>query len=190
MTASKTATVETLTAEVRVLMVGSRQVTLSVYGQLDWAEYEDMEAFGRVNPRGAEYGYIYFVGRHRENGSLVRGSIPASKSAIQGENRDLWRAIGDCGSKGERLSEFIKQHHDGRSYRCSKEDHSQCEISVYDSAGGKWKRRQIDEVQTDVQRLRDQAAELQRIGDQEIAEALALAATAAALPLIVLAGLR
>jgi hypothetical protein len=38
MTASKTATVETLTAEVRVLMVGSRQVTMSVYGQLDFID--------------------------------------------------------------------------------------------------------------------------------------------------------
>jgi hypothetical protein len=57
MTASKTATVETLTAEVRVLMVGSRQVTLSVYGQLDTAEYEDAELFGRVSPKAAEHGY-------------------------------------------------------------------------------------------------------------------------------------
>ena len=38
MTNTTTATVETLTAEVRVLMVGSRQVTLSVYNQLDMPE--------------------------------------------------------------------------------------------------------------------------------------------------------
>jgi hypothetical protein len=53
MTNSTTATVETLTAEVRVLMVGSRQVTLSVYGQLDEVGPEDIEPFGRVNPRDA-----------------------------------------------------------------------------------------------------------------------------------------
>jgi hypothetical protein len=43
-----TATVEVLTAEVRVLMVGSRQVTLSVARQLDWVERSELEPFGRV----------------------------------------------------------------------------------------------------------------------------------------------
>lgn len=47
---STTASVEVLTAEVRVLMVGSRQVTLSVYNQLDYAAGGDIEPFGRVNP--------------------------------------------------------------------------------------------------------------------------------------------
>ena len=42
------ARVEVLTAEVRVLMVGSRQVTLSVYGQLDYAKPDQIEPFGRV----------------------------------------------------------------------------------------------------------------------------------------------
>jgi hypothetical protein len=34
-TGSTTATVETLTAQVRVLQVGNRQITLSIYKQLD-----------------------------------------------------------------------------------------------------------------------------------------------------------
>ena len=42
------ATVEVLTAEVRVLQVGRRQVTLSVVRQLDWADPADVEPFGRV----------------------------------------------------------------------------------------------------------------------------------------------
>lgn len=42
------ATVETLTAEVRTLMVGNRQITLSVYRQLDREPYELIEPFGRV----------------------------------------------------------------------------------------------------------------------------------------------
>lgn len=42
------ATVEVLTAEVRVLQVGRRQVTLSVVRQLDWANPADVEPFGRV----------------------------------------------------------------------------------------------------------------------------------------------
>lgn len=44
-----TATVETLTAEVRVLMVGSRQVTLSVYRQLDKCRLAEFIPMGRVN---------------------------------------------------------------------------------------------------------------------------------------------
>jgi hypothetical protein len=43
-----TATVETLTAEVRVLMVGSRQVTLSVAKQLDMVSLSRLTPFGRV----------------------------------------------------------------------------------------------------------------------------------------------
>ncbi len=43
------ARVEVLTAEVRVLMVGSRQVTLSVYGQLDRVALHTMTPFGRVS---------------------------------------------------------------------------------------------------------------------------------------------
>ena len=50
MTATTAARVEVLTAEVRVLMVGSRQVTLSVYAQLDRAEPGQIEPFGRVRP--------------------------------------------------------------------------------------------------------------------------------------------
>lgn len=51
------ATVEVLTAEVRVLMVGSRQVTLSVYGQLDEVSPAQIRPFGRVAPRDALPGH-------------------------------------------------------------------------------------------------------------------------------------
>jgi hypothetical protein len=63
---STTATVETLTAEVRVLMVGSRQVTLSVYNQLDEVPYADIEPYGRVRPRDAERGRVCVVGRDKQ----------------------------------------------------------------------------------------------------------------------------
>ena len=46
---SDTATVETLVAEVRTLMVGSRQVTLSVAKQLDVVPLTKLDVFGRVN---------------------------------------------------------------------------------------------------------------------------------------------
>ncbi len=51
MTTTTAATVEVLTAEVRVLMVGSRQVTMSVFGQLDRVDPRDVEPFGRVRVR-------------------------------------------------------------------------------------------------------------------------------------------
>jgi|SRR5215472_14499324 len=56
--AAKTATVEVLTAEVRVLMVGARQVTLSVARQLDAVALEDIEPFGRIRTREHEYAVI------------------------------------------------------------------------------------------------------------------------------------
>ena len=68
------ATVETLTAEVRALMIGKRQVTLSVYRQLDFADYSEVEPFGRVRA-GDQYGYVYVVGKLRANGSLVRSRV-------------------------------------------------------------------------------------------------------------------
>jgi hypothetical protein len=69
-----TATVEALTAEVRVLMVGSRQVTMSVYNQLDWATIAELDGdpFGRVHPRDMDSGTLYLVGRHNHTGALVR----------------------------------------------------------------------------------------------------------------------
>ena len=70
------ARVEVLTAEVRVLMVGSRQVTLSVHAQLDQVKrWADIDPFGRVAPRDADSDYVYVVGastRDADPGTLVR----------------------------------------------------------------------------------------------------------------------
>jgi hypothetical protein len=82
MTASKTATVETLTAEVRVLMVGSRQITLSVYGQLDRIDAGEIEPFGRVRPKDGTPGWIYIIGKNPGNGELVRACVPFTDDAI------------------------------------------------------------------------------------------------------------
>ena len=43
-----TAHIESLTAQVRVLMVGNRQITLSVAKQLDWVPLDQLTVFGRV----------------------------------------------------------------------------------------------------------------------------------------------
>ena len=74
---SNTATVETLAAEVRVLQVGNRQITMSVFKQLDHRPLEEVELFGRVSmpTRGDEHYSegIEVVGRSTTDGTLVRG---------------------------------------------------------------------------------------------------------------------
>ena len=70
------ATVKTLTAEVRCLMIGNRQVTLSVYRQLDEVGCHDIEPFGRVSDardsaRG-QSGAVHVVGRKMKGEALVR----------------------------------------------------------------------------------------------------------------------
>ena len=92
--ASATATVETLTAEVRVLMVGKRQVTMSVFRQLDtvdWKEWETLELFGRVRgTRKDEQDILYVVGRVKDTGVLVRSNIHLdSNAALLPEDRRL-----------------------------------------------------------------------------------------------------
>jgi hypothetical protein len=91
MTNTNTSTVETLSAEVRVLMVGSRQVTLSVVKQLDRVRYPQLEPFGRVHSGrkdepAADEDAIEVVGRHRETGALsyafaFRGVYPRPNRA-------------------------------------------------------------------------------------------------------------
>lgn len=90
-----TATVETLTAEVRVLMVGSRQVTLSVAKQLDRVRYEDIEPLGRVKVDrrddvfvGSDEQPINIVGRHRETGVLCIAFAP--KVTWPSSTQEFW----------------------------------------------------------------------------------------------------
>lgn len=70
----KEARVEVLRAEVRVLMVGSRQVTLSVARQLDTVEPRKIEPFGRVRiDKDATGQMIEVVGS--VDGVLARSAI-------------------------------------------------------------------------------------------------------------------
>lgn len=66
MAEATSARIELLTAEVRTLMVGSRQVTLSVAKQLDEVAFEEITAFGRIRtgrkPGFAEFNGIEVVG--------------------------------------------------------------------------------------------------------------------------------
>jgi hypothetical protein len=84
------ARVEVLTAEVRVLMVGSRQVTLSVFRQLDRVDSALIQPFGRVRDKPANPGSdrVTVVGRSArpaDHGALVRLSLSA-----QHERQQAW----------------------------------------------------------------------------------------------------
>lgn len=97
---STTAVVETITAEVRVLMVGSRQVTAGVYGQLDMVEPCEIIPFGRVTPKDAQAGHVYIAGKHKETGELVRSCTPCSEDKIwdkakQGSEATRWDKAAD-----------------------------------------------------------------------------------------------
>lgn len=74
-----TAEVTTLTAEVKTLMIGSRQVTLSVFRQLDWVDNDEIDEFGRVNDpnmrSNTRFQPVVVVGRHKKNGTLVKSGI-------------------------------------------------------------------------------------------------------------------
>lgn len=87
-----TTTVKTLTAEVRVLMVGSRQITLSVYGQLDDIPDIRITPMGRVAPKDAQAAWVYVVGKDSQTGALARSSLPYTTSAINREIASLSRA--------------------------------------------------------------------------------------------------
>jgi hypothetical protein len=98
---SDTATVETLTAQVRVLMVGNRQVTLSVFRQLDEVGIRHLEPFGRVNDKTNPAGYNYaregfwLVGRSHNTGALVRAFVDSELSwgRDNEDGRALYRTL-------------------------------------------------------------------------------------------------
>jgi len=76
------ATVDVITAEVRVLSVGSRQVTLSVYNQLDIVKPLEIDPFGRVAPKDGKPSIVWVVGKHTKTGALVRSYLPTTKDRM------------------------------------------------------------------------------------------------------------
>lgn len=90
---TNTATIETLTAEVRVLQVGNRQITLSVVKQLDRNHYANLEPMGRIrsgrkNEPTATERSIEVVGRNRFTGALEWAYAPRG---IRPVDTDEWR---------------------------------------------------------------------------------------------------
>jgi hypothetical protein len=88
------ATVQTLAAEVRVLVVGNRQITTGIARQLDVVEPGDVEPFGRVAAKaigGSPGAYeVYVVGRSRTTGALVRAR---AHSATHPDAHAAWSAL-------------------------------------------------------------------------------------------------
>jgi hypothetical protein len=82
---AKDARVQVLAAEVRTLVVGSRQVTMSVYNQLDCVPHSEVKPFGRVNPKDADRSEIWVVGRHKTGGALVRARTPCVGDVLDRE---------------------------------------------------------------------------------------------------------
>jgi hypothetical protein len=80
--AKVTATVEVLTASVRTLVVGSRQVTLAVFRQLDAVPRDSMSPFGRVRGGGkTPAGALQLVGA-AEDGALVRSVVTVPEPTV------------------------------------------------------------------------------------------------------------
>jgi len=73
---TKKAEIITVTAEVRVVMVGSRQITMSVANQLDWIDWQDIDPMGRVSMKDEDA----ILGRNPENDALVLASFEPSPS--------------------------------------------------------------------------------------------------------------
>ena len=105
---TSTAHVDVLTAEVRALMVGSRQVTLSVYRQLDRVLPADIEPFGRVRDRDTHPPDVAVVGRHIGTGALVASSampIPGEDIPMIVEWRP-WRLALRSASPSDELVDY------------------------------------------------------------------------------------
>lgn len=82
-----TATVETLTAEVRVLMVGSRQITQSVAKQLDECNFGELVPMGRVR---VEKERQHVIGKHAQTGELRLSRYPAFCLGVETHTVDYW----------------------------------------------------------------------------------------------------
>lgn len=75
------AKIEVLTAKVRVITMGNRQVTLSVYRQLDDVDHDEIIPFGRVRDNRDSDNYLHIIGSDND-GNLVKSSMACPDSHI------------------------------------------------------------------------------------------------------------
>jgi hypothetical protein len=96
LTDTTTALVETLTAEVRVLMVGRRQVTLSVAKQLDLVPLAELTIFGRV-----KLGDVHrVIGVDRDGNLALASYVPAHRWEVNNRNQRWYRRASAIGPVG------------------------------------------------------------------------------------------
>lgn len=183
-----TAQVEVLTAEVRTLMVGSRQVTLSVYRQLDDVSPLLITPFGRVRDGKAEKGDIQVVGVD-EGGNLVR-----SHSRL--ERHDDPRKF------SEQTWKFTWDHYSDRATLLPGEDREPSAQVAYEFDGwevyvnrpwgcaGLKEGRDVNEWHFTSQRAFESATGMAHDAIAKAHQSWTIARPWSDLPLIVLAGLR
>ena len=171
------ARVEVLTAEVRVLMVGSRQVTMSVYNQLDQVKPGEIAPFGRVAPRDADSGWINVVGvstRDADRGTLVRANCQSADTL-------RWRA-----ARCRRLAVLAE--------RRDRTTRQRDEAKAAEGHGDEYVRlvRELMGFEQELERagVAEWSASELTAEAQQFEDFTGTAAEWAALPLIVLAGLR
>jgi hypothetical protein len=98
--------VESMTAEIRVLKVGSKQVTLSAARQLDHVDASDITPFGRVKIATKDAAGLIEVIGSDPDGVLSRSSARARKALCVGyKTSPIHDAFG-------LLTETCGQHHD------------------------------------------------------------------------------
>jgi len=184
---AKEAVVDVLTAEVRALMVGSRQVTLSVYRQLDIVGHGQCEPFGRVRDN-KDPGGVWVVGRDVATGVLVRSCRHLPQS-------DFIAPVGGWCELGQNRDSSGFRHSDPRRARIAEDGDYEMYWMIGDGSAVNNYSRQDESIPPGGWRFAsDRHASLA----QEFAAVRlpALAATQKlhdewlALPLIVLAGLR
>ena len=120
MSSASEPSVEVLAAEVRVLQVGSKPVTLSAARQLDSVDATAIKPFGRVriDPKPAT-GLIEVIGS--VNGILARSSARARKVECPGyATSDLYRGYGSplviCARHRNTSPSAGAGHHDWTEY--------------------------------------------------------------------------
>lgn len=95
MSEQTTASVESLTAAVRVLMVGNRQVTLSVARQLDKVPWQDIQPFGRVRISKDDDGKWGTIVGSNSDGDLVIADAPPEGVRIKYEQQKDYPTLCD-----------------------------------------------------------------------------------------------
>lgn len=89
----KTTRVELLTAEVRTLMIGDRQVTMSIFNQLDWADPETITPLGRVHSKAIKVPAVEVVGT--AGGVLVRAHLLRDRGYSRNRKWRPWKETDD-----------------------------------------------------------------------------------------------